>query len=54
MKPARLIVLCEDKQQQVFVRRFMKPRTNHPIRVISAPAAAVQASSLSENGIPRN
>ena len=38
MKPARLIVLCEDKQQQVFVRRFMKPRTNHPIRVISAPA----------------
>ena len=37
MKPAQVIVLCEDKQQQAFVRRFMKPRTNHPIRVVSAP-----------------
>ena len=37
MKPAQVIVLCEDKQQEVFVRRFMKPRTNHPIRVVSAP-----------------
>ena len=37
MKPAQVILLCEDKQQQVFVRRFMKPRTNHPIRVVSAP-----------------
>ena len=38
MKPAQIIVLCEDKQQEVFVRRFLKPRTNHPIRVVSAPA----------------
>ncbi len=37
MKPAQVIVLCEDKQQEVFVRRFMKPRTNHPIRIVSAP-----------------
>ena len=33
MKPAQVIVLCEDKQQRVFVRRFMKPRTNHPIHL---------------------
>ena len=37
MKPAQVIVLCEDKQQQVFVRRFVKSKTNHPIRVISPP-----------------
>ena len=37
MKPAQVIVLCEDKQQRVFVRRFMKPKTNHPIRVMSTP-----------------
>ena len=37
MKPAQVIVLREDKQQEVFVRRFMKPRTNHPIRVLLAP-----------------
>ncbi len=24
MKPAQVIVLCEDKQQQVFVRRFIE------------------------------
>lgn len=37
VKPAQVIVLCEDKQQEVFVRRFLKPRTNHPMRIVSAP-----------------
>ena len=38
MKRAQVIVLCEDKQQSVFVRRFLKRRTNHRIRVVAAPA----------------
>ena len=37
MTPAQVIVLCEDKQQSVFVRRFLKRRTGHRIAVVSAP-----------------
>ena len=53
MKPAQVIVLCEDKQQQVFVRRFMKPRTNHPIRVISAPAGGGAAEQFVREQYPQ-
>lgn len=37
MKPAQVIVLCEDKQHSVFAYRFLKRRTNHRVRVIFAP-----------------
>ena len=37
VRRAQIVLLCEDKQQEVFVRRFLKPRTNHPIRAVSAP-----------------
>lgn len=38
MKPAQVIVLCEDQQHSVFVYRFLKRRTNHRVRVVSAPS----------------
>ena len=53
MKPARLIVLCEDKQQEVFVCRFLKPRTNHPIRIVSAPAGEGSGEQFVREQYPR-
>jgi len=38
MKPAQVIVLCEDQAHTVFVYRFLKRRTNHRVRVISRAA----------------
>lgn len=37
MKPAQVVVLCEDKQHRVFAYRFLRRRTNHRIRVVPAP-----------------
>jgi len=37
MKPAQVIVLCEDKEHWVFVYRFLKRQTNHRVRRVSAP-----------------
>lgn len=53
MKPAQFIVLCEDKQQRVFVRRFLKPRTNHPIRIVSAPPAEGAAEQFVREQYPK-
>ncbi len=53
MKPAQVIVLCEDKQQRVFVRRFMKPRTNHPIRFVSAPQGKGSAEQFVREQYPK-
>lgn len=53
MKPAQLIVLCEDKQQEVFVRRFLKHRTNHPIRVMSAPTGEGSGEQFVRKQYPR-
>ena len=53
MKPAQVIVLCEDKQQQVFVRRFMKSKTNHPIRVISPPPGGGSGEQFIREQYPR-
>ena len=52
MKPAQVIVLCEDKQE-VFVRRFMKPRTNHPIRIVSAPVGEGAGEQFVREQYPR-
>ena len=53
MKPAQVIALCEDKQHQVFVRRFMKPRTNHPIRFVSAPVGEGAGEQFVRDQYPR-
>ena len=53
MKPAQVIVLCKDKQQQVFVRRFMKSKTNHPIRVISPPPGGGSGEQFVREQYPR-
>ena len=53
MKPAQVIVLCEDKQQQVFVRRFMKSKTNHPIRMISPPQGRGSGEQFVREQYPR-
>ena len=37
MKPAQVIVLCEDKDHAVFAYRFLRHRTKHRVRVIYAP-----------------
>ena len=53
MKPAQLIVLCEDEQQGVFVRRFLKPRTNHPIRTMWQPAGEGSGEQFVREEYPR-
>ena len=53
MKPAQVIVLCEDKQHSVFVYRFLKRRTNHRIRVVSAPASEGSAEQFVREQYPR-
>ena len=37
MKPAQVIVPCEDKDHAVFAYRFLRHRTRHRVRVIYAP-----------------
>ncbi len=39
MKRAEVIVLCEDKDHSVFAYRFLRRRTKHRSRVISAPSS---------------
>lgn len=53
VRRARIVLLCEDKQQEVFVRRFLKPRTNHPIRVVSAPPGEGSGEQFVREQYPR-